>query len=223
MDWISPVFTCTDYELTSTQIELFDLQYIGKEASCVNSTRVALFFVVLVMLSMFFIIWAFIFCTYLPDTGHELNESEEGTGNEKSGMEEATRKKDNYYKNIFTIVQNFAQAIMVGVAVLLSSLPALVYVIVLLSFAVLLFASIHVYARGCRIVRRRLNVVFYCTCILTTIFSLLTEAAPSGALAFSIFSLLIVIAGLGFSALVVWLGFGIGRKEEVDVCEKLMD
>ena len=96
---------------------------------------------------------------------------------------------------------------------LLSSIQSLVYIIILVSFSILLFASIHLY----------LNVVFYCTCILTSISSLITEAVPSGALAFSILSLIFIVAAIVFSGVIVWLGFGIGRKEEVDVFEKLMN
>ena len=52
--------------------------------------------------------------------------------------------------------------------------------------------------------------------MMTTLLSLIMEAAPSASLALSIISLIIVIMAIVVSVLVAWVGLGICRKEEVD-------
>ena len=213
IDWISPILSCTHYDLTDAQIALLKLDYVGKEASCVGATRVALYAASLVMLILFFVVWAFIFCTYLPDARQRSQAYED----EESEMADREAKRDSYYKNTFTISQNFAQTVMVGVAVLFSDTPILVYSINLGCLVVLVLVSVHVYIRGCRILRRRLNIVFYLACILTTLVSLIMELLPELSLPLSILNLVIVILAVIISVIVAWMGFAICKKDEIDI------
>ena len=179
LEYVSPIFFCTHYDLTENAIDSLDLPYIGRTASCGNPIRAVHLALTIILLITLISTATYMLGTKLVDP---------------SGM---------FYANMYDIFVVALQTIMLGVSVYCEGIPWIPLLVNLLCNLFLFFLCIYIFRKGCITIQRQLNIVTYAVSALTNILSLVGESFPASTRTLSIISVVFIAIALAVAVFLV--------------------
>ena len=176
VEWISPIFVCTQYHCTDEEFSRLDLPFIGREASCYHKANMAFFILSFILL---FVVSSVIAAVYTSRVRASQEHNERSFGSAS-----------------FTIFQAYFQLIQVAVAVFKESKPWPVDLVAFLTSLILGTASISFITHKLNNFSRTLDPFIYYVSAITSLLSMISELASNSVKVLSLISFVFIVIGM---------------------------